>query len=169
MNNAKSNYVLFSLGSNIGNKVSSLNSAVEALLYANVFSDVKKSSYYESEPYGELNQDWFVNIAISAYTDYTPELLLVMVKNLEYLLGRQLRGRWLEREIDIDILLYNDLILESNSIVIPHPQMHLRKFVLLPSCEIAANVIHPIFKCTIQQLCDRCEDNSIVRKIEIPL
>lgn len=166
MNNANSKFVLFSLGSNIGNKISFIEKAVEALLYADVLSSVNQSSYYESEPYGQLNQDWFINIAISAYTTYQPDSLLFMIKCLEYLIGRRYRGRWLEREIDIDILLYDDLILESKNLTIPHPQIHKRKFVLLPLNEIAPNVIHPVFNCSIQQLLNDCKDNSIVRKLE---
>ncbi len=166
MNNANSKFVLFSLGSNIGNKISFIEKAVEALLYADVLSSVKQSSYYESEPYGQLNQDWFVNIAISAFTTLNPDPLLFMIKSIEYFHGRRFRGKWLEREIDIDILIYDDLIIKSNHLTIPHPLLHKRKFVLLPLCEIAPNVIHPVFNCSIQQLLNDCQDSSIVRKLE---
>ncbi len=166
MSNKFSNFVLFSLGSNIGNKVNTLKEAIEVFEYAEVLNEIKISSFYESEPYGEKDQDWFVNIAISGYTDYSPDFLLGMIKNTEYLLGRKIRNRWQKREIDIDILLFNDLVISTKYLTIPHPQMHLRRFVLEPANEIAPNFVHPILNLTIKQILDICEDNSTVRKID---
>ena len=165
MKNNFANFVLFSLGSNIGNKSDKIIEAIEVFEFADVLHNIKISSFYESEPFGEKEQDWFVNIAISGYTDHSPDFLLGMLKNIEYLLGRKIRNRWREREIDIDILLYDDLIYSTKYLTIPHPQMHLRRFVLFPACEIAPEVIHPIFQIPIKKMLENCTDNSIVRKI----
>ncbi len=122
------------------------------------------SSFYETEPVGYSDQPWFLNAVVSGYTYLTAEHLLILCKSLEYMMGRRKRERWHEREIDIDILLYNDSVFSDLFLTIPHPQMLKRRFVLQPAAEIASNILHPSANLPLGQLLDNCEDTSVVRR-----
>jgi 2-amino-4-hydroxy-6-hydroxymethyldihydropteridine diphosphokinase len=158
--------ILLSLGSNLGNKYDVLNLAVQCLSLGGVIHDCKVSSFYETEPFGVAEQDWFVNIALCAKTHHTPLELLFLCKSMEYLLGRKPRERWHEREIDIDLIFFDDIILQSDVLTIPHIMMHLRNFVLAPAAEIAPGWIHPLFGESVSALLDKCPDKSIIRKVK---
>lgn len=157
--------VYLSLGSNIGSKIDNINSAIQLLVDSNILFNPIISSFYESEPYGYLQQDYFINIALKAETNHDLFELLFLVKSTEYLIGRIKRDRWHEREIDIDIIFYEDLIFENKFIKIPHKEFRLRNFVLVPLTEIAPDEIDPISKKSIKQLLKDCEDNSVVKRI----
>ncbi len=144
-----------------------LNLAVDYFSESKILSCCKVSSYYETEPYGVKDQAWFLNIAMLAETTHSPQELLFLCKALEYLLGRKPRARWHEREIDIDLLLYNDYVTETEKLIVPHSMMHKRNFVMAPVAEIAPNMIHPKLLETMSDLYIRCEDTSQIRKIEI--
>jgi 2-amino-4-hydroxy-6-hydroxymethyldihydropteridine diphosphokinase len=155
--------VIFSIGSNIGNRKENIYNAIYLLSKCSI-NVIKTSSFYETEPYGNIKQNWFLNVVIIANSQFLPDNLLLICKTIEFDLGRRLSSHWGERVIDIDILMYDSLILNTPQLTIPHKYLHLRNFVLIPLKEIAPNVIHPILNKTISQLLIECPDNSIVIK-----
>lgn len=159
------NFVLLSVGANVGDKRSTILRAYEIIKESGILENVTLSSFYETEPVGFKDQPWFLNAAISGYTDINNTDLISMLKSIEYALGRKPRERWHEREIDLDILLYGNNKIESKPLTVPHPRMHQRRFVLLPASEIAGNAIHPIFGLSINSLLENCEDKSEVNII----
>ena len=130
-------------------------------------SDCKVSHYYEAEPWGELNQEWFINIALTAYCDFEPDNILKIIKDIEIKVGRQKRERWKEREIDIDIILYGALIYKSEILEIPHPNFLNRAFVLKPLAELIPDFYITKHNIDVQSACEQCKDKSITRPIEI--
>ncbi len=156
--------VLLSLGSNLGDKMRAISRAVE-LLTQDTLQEVRVSSFYETAPVGFIQQPSFINIAVSGWTKYEPEILFKVCKTIEQKIGRKPRPRWHEREIDIDIILYGLETLTTEVLAIPHPQMHNRRFVLVPSAEIVPTMIHPILNTSIEELLELCEDVNPVKKI----
>jgi len=164
----KMHIVYLLLGSNRGNKTALLEKAVERLASISL-KPVFSSSFFESEPWGFNAEEWFLNMAVLIETNLSPEDLMSQILNIEKELGRvrgSLKEGYESREIDIDILLYDNLVIDSEFLSIPHPRMHLRKFVLEPLMEIAPNIEHPVFCNTIKELYNICPDNSIVKKKE---
>lgn len=159
---APNNFVLLSLGSNLGTSEETLLNAIRQLDEANILSGIKVSRWYKTEPVGYIDQPWFLNIAISGYTDLSPYALIMICKSIEYFAGRQVRSRWQERELDIDVIFYSDKLIDLPELKIPHPGMHARRFVLQPLNDIAPESVHPIFKKTISRLLDECTDQSEV-------
>jgi len=161
----KMHNVYLLLGSNRGNKALLLEKAVERLNSISL-KPVISSSLYESEPWGFNAKEWFLNKAVMIVTDLSPEVLLSQILNIEKELGRVrgvLKEGYESREIDIDIMLYDNLVYDSEILSIPHPRMHLRKFVLEPLMEIAPNIVHPLFGKTITELYKICPDISVVK------
>lgn len=144
------------LGTNIGNKRRNLITAA-ALLAERVGDVLALSGFYETEPWGFESNNWFLNAAVKLNTDYSPQELLVITQQIEKELGRteKSNGTYHDRVIDIDILLYDDEVLQTSELVLPHPLMHERKFVMEPLAEIAPFVQHPIFKESIMDLNER--------------
>ncbi len=134
-----------SLGSNIGDRRENLREAIKNLK-ENGVKVVKISSVYETAPVGYLDQDKFLNIACLAETDYSPEGLLTALKGIETRMGRQKTVRFGPRNIDIDIIYYDDVTMSTRDLIIPHPRMHERAFVLVPLCEIAKDYLDPVRK-----------------------
>jgi 2-amino-4-hydroxy-6-hydroxymethyldihydropteridine diphosphokinase len=130
-----------SLGSNLGDKISNLKEAVDFLQKDDRIKIVAKSSFYDTAPVGYLDQDAFVNIAIKIITGYSPFELLEKCFETEKLLKRKRIIRWGPRTIDVDILLYEDFISEDERLIVPHPRMEVRGFVLVPLCEIDDGII----------------------------
>lgn len=161
----KKTFVLLSLGANIGDKESTLESAIAKLIEIKAITDLVKSSYYKTEPFGVKNQDWFVNICISGFTELSPLQLLDKCKLIEKMYGRQERDRWHEREIDIDIIFYGKEIIETTSLTIPHREFSKRNFVLIPASEIAGQFIPPNGKTNLSEMASQCKDDSLVEKI----
>ena len=146
-----------SLGSNIENRLSYIQQSVAALSINKHIKILKSSSFYETEPWGVKEQNWFLNAAIYIQTELEPLSLLKTIQSIENQLGRnrEKESKWHERTIDIDILSYDDKILSiPNTLTIPHPYMHLRAFVLVPMLEIGENFVHPILKKNISELYD---------------
>ena len=155
--------IILSIGSNIGDRKKNIESAISLILKdCNI---LKCSPIYETEPFGNQNQNWFFNIVLVADTQLSPQDFLIICKTIESKLGRTDAPRWSERVIDIDILMYENLILDTEQLTIPHKYLHLRNFVLIPFNDISPNTIHPVFGKTISQLLIESPDNSIVNSI----
>jgi 2-amino-4-hydroxy-6-hydroxymethyldihydropteridine diphosphokinase len=142
--------VYLALGSNLGDRVQNLKAAVSALSPQMVVK--AKSNIYETLPWGYDDQPRFLNMALKAETYLKPEPLLKHLKRLEIALGRKASFQNGPRLIDIDILLYDDLVLDTPALTIPHPHMHERGFVLLPLTDIAPDLIHPVTKKSVQEM-----------------
>jgi 2-amino-4-hydroxy-6-hydroxymethyldihydropteridine diphosphokinase len=139
------------IGSNVGDRRASCIEAVGLLRQAGQ-TILKQSSLYETEPWGMKDQPRFINMAIEIQTDLPPTELLSLLKKIEIEMGRVHTGRWGPRVIDLDILLYEDLVITGSELQIPHPVMHERAFVLKPLAEIAPEEIHPVLLKRIDEL-----------------
>lgn len=148
------------LGSNLGDKKTYLDNAVKALDETKGCHVKKVSSYYVTEPYGGVEQDDFLNACLILETLFTPEELLKRLHEIEQAAHRERLVHWGPRTLDLDILLYDDAVIETDDLIIPHSEMHLRSFVLQPLCEIAPNKRHPVLKKTVSQLADLLKKES---------
>jgi 2-amino-4-hydroxy-6-hydroxymethyldihydropteridine diphosphokinase len=155
----KEHTVYLALGSNLGDRPANLKQAIIALPPQ---MEVKsKSSVYETPPWGYEDQPKFLNQVIKAKTYLDPEPLLKHLKRLEVALGRKESFPNGPRLIDMDILFYDDLVLEGPSLIIPHPRLHERGFVLLPLMEIAPELIHPVNKKSVREMASGCDLSKI--------
>ncbi|MBI2794845.1 MAG: 2-amino-4-hydroxy-6-hydroxymethyldihydropteridine diphosphokinase [Ignavibacteria bacterium] len=157
--------VLLSLGSNIEPRGQTLRDAVE-IIRTSILTESVTSSMYETAPVGFLEQASFLNLCIRGATNLSAMQLHVACKELEVQLGRVQRMQWHEREIDVDIILFGDLILESSELQIPHPRFRERRFVLVPAAEIAPDAVDPLSHLTLYQLVDNCKDHSSVAVVD---
>ena len=149
------------LGSNIGDRQKTNREAISQL--ATAVTRLERSPIYETEPWGYGDQVGFLNRVVRGATQLTPSALLGYLKRIEHNIGRTpsfLNG---PREIDLDILFYDDLILENENLLIPHPRLHDRAFVLVPLGEIAAEFRHPIWNLTISDLRRQVDRSKIIR------
>ena len=156
------------LGSNLGDKVALLAAARERI-GESCGRVTAASPLYESEPWGFEADSWFVNQALELNTAINPYLLLLMLLNIERDLGRQRNGikkGYASRHIDIDMLYYDDLVANTDDLILPHPRLQERRFVLLPLCDIAPELVHPVLGLTQRELLERCPDESIVRLLD---
>ena len=148
--------VYLSLGTNLGNKEENLRTAM-TLIEEQVGTITSQSALYASAPWGFNSENTFLNNAISVETSLTPEELLSTTQRIEHTLGRthkSVDGQYSDRLIDIDILLYDDVVMHTPSLTLPHPLMHRRLFVLEPLSEIAPTMIHPLLQKEITTLCN---------------
>ncbi len=151
--------VYLALGSNLGDRLENLKEAIAALPPQ---MDVKaKSHVYETPPWGYEDQPRFLNQVLKAQTYLQPDALLKHLKRLEIALGRKASFRNGPRLIDMDILLYDDLVLNTPALTVPHPHMHERSFVLLPMMDIAPDLVHPVTKKSIRELVAVCNLGGI--------
>jgi 2-amino-4-hydroxy-6-hydroxymethyldihydropteridine diphosphokinase len=142
--------VLLSLGSNLGNRYKTLDSAWHTLGQMEGMETVRLSPFYETEPVGgPTGQPKYINAAGIIQTTLPPEELLTVIHQIEADFGRIRAERWGARTLDIDILLYDNRIVESPTLTIPHIEMLHRQFVLVPAGDIAADWVHPLTKRTI--------------------
>jgi 2-amino-4-hydroxy-6-hydroxymethyldihydropteridine diphosphokinase len=144
------------IGSNLGNREKNCYYAIEILEKKGIVVK-KRSSLYETEPWGVTDQPRFMNMAVEVETELEPHELLRTLKHVEREVGRGETFKWGPRIIDLDILLFNDLFLRDDILQIPHPLMHKRDFVLKPLCEIASDKIHPLLKVRIRDLLEELE------------
>lgn len=138
------------LGSNLGDKEENINRALALLQSFGVVT--RSSSWWRTEPVGEVAGDWFLNGAIEFETDLSPRELLLACQQIEKQLGRVRTVKNGPRTIDLDILFFDDLVREEDDLVIPHPRLSERRFVLVPLCEIAPEMKHPALKKTAKEL-----------------
>jgi 2-amino-4-hydroxy-6-hydroxymethyldihydropteridine diphosphokinase len=151
------------IGSNMEGRLQFLKQASRKIL-DEVGSILNQSSIYETEPWGFHHPNKFLNQVLEVETSMDPESLLYRLLDVEKILGRIRDGeRYGSRTIDIDILFYNNLIINSESLIIPHPRLGERKFVLIPLCELIPSFLHPVLNKTVKQLLSDCKDTSDVR------
>ncbi len=151
-----------SAGSNVGNRKANIQFALKSLNKGGAFP-LKVSSYYETEPVGFYDQSWFLNVAIKLETKLTAYQLLNLCQGIEAACGRVRTHPNAPRTLDLDILLYGTAIMNAPQLVIPHPRLAERRFVLEPLAQIAPEVFHPLLKQPIQSLLETCADTSTVR------
>ncbi|MFA0888565.1 MAG: 2-amino-4-hydroxy-6-hydroxymethyldihydropteridine diphosphokinase [Synergistales bacterium] len=144
------------LGSNIGDRLGNLRQAVTYLIESR-FSLCAASSVFETPPFGRTDQPPFLNAAVVGQFEGKPRALLNLLKDIERRIGRQDRGRWGPREIDLDLLLIPDLVYRDDQLEIPHPGLAIRAFALVPLAEIAPRWIHPVLGVEIADLAERFE------------
>lgn len=152
--------VFLGLGSNIGDKEEHIN---KALTLISEFNEVKKISHiYLTEPVGNINQEWFLNCIVEIETEIDPKKLLSSIKSIERKLGRTKAVKNGPRIIDIDILFYGDFVVKTKNLVIPHPLIQERLFVLQPMMDINPDFVHPVLKKSIREL---YEDHPWAEKV----
>lgn len=157
--------VYLALGTNVGNRREMLNQVVEAL--GKELSEIVYSNIYETKPWGFREQENFFNMVIKGITELSPQALLHSVRSIEKKLGRQKRFRNGPREIDIDIVFYDELVLHTSDLIIPHPRIAERDFVLQPLIDIDPNVVEPVAGKAVAALYEQLAEGekTIVRKI----
>ena len=164
----KNEIVFLSLGSNLGDRESNLAQATAALSINYQVSDLVSSSYYESEPLYNKDQPLFLNSVLKFTTKLKPFEILDITQKVEKMLGKSIKKQKNQpRIIDIDILFHGDAMLETETLVIPHPMISLRKFVLIPFVEIASGFNIPHTNLKINDLLDSCMDNSEVNRYQM--
>ena len=162
------NKAILLLGSNLGNIELNMSTAL-LMLHKKAGKVVSASSIYRTAPWGFDHENYFLNQVILIDTVKAPGELLKEIIEIEKELGRTREEPGFKaRTIDIDILFYNDLIIEDENLTIPHPHLHKRKFALIPLAELMENFIHPILKKTIKELLFSCQDNLKVTLYKKP-
>lgn len=157
--------VYLSLGSNLGDRVGYLQQATSLLSAVSDIKIVATSSFYESEPWQMNSENWFVNAIVQISTSLTPDELLKECQRIEAQLGRKrdLNSKnYIDRTIDIDILFYDDKIINTPNLTIPHRFFYKRAFLMVPMLEIAQDFVHPLFQKTIETLYDELENPEMV-------
>ena len=151
-----------SLGSNLGDRAGNLLLGVRGLLEAS-FDITKMSGVYETDPVGMPGAPPFLNMAVEVKVDQiSPTQMMARMLRIEYLLGRKEKSQKLPRTIDLDLLFYGSTCLDTPFLILPHPRLHLRNFVLVPLSEIASDLVHPILRLDISTILSETSDKSRV-------
>lgn len=153
------------LGGNLGDRTLYLQQARESIA-AQVGRISQSSSLYETAAWGKTDQPSFLNQVLEVETILSPEDVLQTINQIEHDLGRIRVEHWGARVIDIDILFYDDLVQQTQRLTIPHPQLHLRRFTLLPLHEIAPDLLHPVLEQSINELLEACPDELEARVVD---
>ena len=159
-------YPILLLGTNLGDTFQNLKQAI-LLLEEYHIKPIEISSVFKTEPWGFETEHWFFNLALKMETDLPPQHLLYKILEIERVMGRVRNPNtgYEDRLIDIDILFYDSEIIHFPDLIIPHPKLHERRFVLEPLLELNQDFIHPIFNKSIGQLYKECKDLTTVIKI----
>jgi 2-amino-4-hydroxy-6-hydroxymethyldihydropteridine diphosphokinase len=157
--------VFLLLGANLGEREVMLAKAAQ-LISEQIAPITVQSHLYETAPWGVIDQPAFLNQVLEVKTVLLPEEVLSKTLEIEKRLGRERRMRWGARVIDIDMLYFTDVILETEALHLPHPRLHQRRFTLVPLAEIAPDFVHPVLQKTNQELLDACTDEGIVNVFE---
>jgi len=153
------------IGSNIGDKLNNCKKAISEILKVDRHKLLAKSSLFKTQPVGYTSQDWFVNGVIKIETDLEAPELLHTLKTIESQMGRSESFRWGPRTIDLDILFFDHIEIQTEDLQIPHPLIQNRRFVLVPLVEIDRNLTHPVLKKTIQELLTNLREDQGVEKL----
>lgn len=153
------NTIYISLGTNLGQRESNLQAALKA--FSPGIQTLKQSPLYQTKPWGYADQPDFLNQVVKAQTKLSPLELLDYLKEIEERVGRTPTFRYGPRIVDLDILFYDDLIFENERLIIPHPRLAERAFVLVPLSKIAPNLCHPVRKNTIQELLSQVDQSGV--------
>jgi 2-amino-4-hydroxy-6-hydroxymethyldihydropteridine diphosphokinase len=157
----KVNTAYIGAGSNIGSKRTNCKDGIIALSRSRNTRIKEWSQFYKTEPVDYEDQDWFVNVVVKIETTLDPFHLLKKLKSIEHNAGRVNDPvRFGPRILDLDILLFDDIITNLSGLIIPHPRMHKRRFVLKPICDIDPTIVHPVFKKEMQDLLDDLDENE---------
>lgn len=151
------------LGSNQGDRIDYCNKAIEAITKFAVIKSI--SSVYETEPVGVIKQPDFINCVLEIETGLGPYELLSKLLDIENELGRKRVGTGGARTIDLDLIFYDNLVIQGEDLIIPHPRAHLRRFVLEPLCEIAPDFVHPILNVSVAKLLNDLEEKKRVSRV----
>ncbi len=160
----ESKIVFLSLGSNIDDRLAYLIKSTDSI--RDTCGDVVAlSAVYETEPWGFQSNNSFLKQVIALKTELSPSVLMEQLLKIEKQFGRErgLSNTYQSRTVDIDILYFDTMIINTSLVSVPHPRLHLRKFVLVPLCEIAPDFIHPVFNCSNSELLNKLSDSSAVR------
>ena len=157
----KRHTAFISIGSNMADKIGNCRSAIESLARLERTLVIRTSPFYRTAPVDYLEQDWFINAAVKLQTDLDPFQLLKELLNIQRRAGRVKDPiRFGPRLIDLDIIFYDDAIIETADLAIPHPRMHKRAFVLQPICDIDPQLVHPVIQRQVQDLLQELDDPS---------
>jgi 2-amino-4-hydroxy-6-hydroxymethyldihydropteridine diphosphokinase len=152
------------IGSNLGDRIERCQAAIRAISEIAGVTAIHVSSLYETAPVPPAAGGWFVNGVVLVQAELTPEALLLELQRIERSMGRAVeRAQGVDRSIDLDLLLMGSQVVEQPDLILPHPRLHQRRFVLAPLCELDPDLRHPVFGVSMRQLLDRLDDPSRVR------
>jgi len=157
---------VISIGSNIGERIGNCRRAIEALAEADWATLLKESSFYETEPWGKTGQPDFINCAVLVETELAPLNFLEKLKEIEFNIGRTQGEKWGPRLIDLDIVIYGDVVTETERLTLPHRHAHERAFVMVPAAEVAPELSHPTLKKNVREIAAGIARATEVRRVE---
>jgi len=161
---ASSEIVYILLGSNLGDRSYNLQQARSIIAYRSKI--IRTSLVYETKAWGKTSQPAYFNQVLELNTFLKPFALLNWLKSIEKSSGRKNKGQMMPRKLDIDILFYGNSIIASKKLTIPHPGIPYRRFTLIPLKELFPDFVHPLYRITIKDLLDNCEDKGVVRNLD---
>jgi len=157
------------IGSNLGDALQNCKDAIESISRLSSVELIQPSSFYKTEPVGDIKQEYFINAVVEIKTELPARELLKTLQKIEKKMGRERSIKGGPRIIDLDIIFYSQEIIREKGLTVPHPEMHKRRFVLEPLNEIASYFIHPVFGVSVRGLKDRLDDTKSVEKIGLEI